>query len=332
LADTSFTGPISGSGGLTFIGKNNFSDMEVPFVLSGSNTFTGTLEIQRGSVYLNNANALVQGNTLLLDPASNNNARLFLYGNNASVSNLTSSGAGKASIANGNAATGIGTQLGTGTLTVSETTATTYAGTLVDEIAEYNKTGKYKQGPLALVKTGSAALTLSGTSTYTGGTTVRAGTLIVSGSIMGSTTVASGATLAGTGTAGTVTVSSGGAITVDANHASTGTLTVQGALNIAVNGNYNLDLNSTLQTADLLNATGTGGTLTLSGQLNVNDLSLAASVNTNLIIAKCTSLSGTFSNYAQGALVDNGLYTIDYGKVNPNAVTLVARSKRKLGR
>src|SRR5262249_34909526 len=91
-ADAVINGSISGSGGITLIAQNNRSDMEVPLVLGGANTFTGMLEIRRGSVYLNNAGALAQANALLLDPAAGNNARLFLWGNNAVVSNLASSG------------------------------------------------------------------------------------------------------------------------------------------------------------------------------------------------------------------------------------------------
>jgi hypothetical protein len=44
-----------------------------------------------------------------------------------------------------------------------------------------------------------------------------------------------------------------------------------------------------------------------------------------LTIAQYTgTLSGTFNGFAQGALVDNGLYAIDYGQATPNTITLVA--------
>ena len=66
-------GPISGSGGLTFIAQNNWTEsgpMEVPFALNAANTFTGPVEIRRGSVYLGNPNALTRGNALTFAPAS----------------------------------------------------------------------------------------------------------------------------------------------------------------------------------------------------------------------------------------------------------------------
>ena len=62
--------------------------MEASFALNAANTFTGPLEIRRGSVYLGNANALTQTNALMFNPVAGQNARLFLYGNNATVSDL----------------------------------------------------------------------------------------------------------------------------------------------------------------------------------------------------------------------------------------------------
>jgi fibronectin-binding autotransporter adhesin len=54
-------------------------------------------------------------------------------------------------------------------------------------------------GPISLVKSGIATQVLAGASTYTGGTAVSNGTLLVNGSITGAVSVASGATLGGTG-------------------------------------------------------------------------------------------------------------------------------------
>ena len=63
----------------------------------------------------------------------------------------------------------------------------------------------------AITKTGSGLLVLSGTSDYSGGTTVSAGTLAVDGSISGSVNVNSNATLSGNGQIdGSVTVFDGG--------------------------------------------------------------------------------------------------------------------------
>ena len=120
-ADCQFGGSITGAGGLTFVAQNAWTGsepMEVPFALNASNSFTGPVVIQRGSVYLGNANALTCSNVLTFAPATGNNARLFLYGNDACVSDLSSSGAGSAVLANGNLKTGASLTLGTATLTV----------------------------------------------------------------------------------------------------------------------------------------------------------------------------------------------------------------------
>ena len=97
-------------------------------------------------------------------------------------------------------------------------------------------------------KAGASTLTVGGTSTYTGATTVEGGTLFVStgGSIAQSslTTVTTGTTLTANGTVGAVAVNSGGTL----NGAGTvGTTTVAGTLNpgnspgvLNVNGNLTM--------------------------------------------------------------------------------------------
>lgn len=66
--------------------------------------------------------------------------------------------------------------------------------------------GSGNQNNLALVMDGTGKLILNGASTYTGGTTVSAGELRVTGSITSAVSVSSGATLSGIGATGPVTV------------------------------------------------------------------------------------------------------------------------------
>jgi fibronectin-binding autotransporter adhesin len=179
--DARIDGNIIGAGGITYIAQNTWTGsnpIECPLVLAGANTFTGELEIQRGSIYLFNAQALVQTNKLLLDPASGNNARLFLYGNGTTVANLESSSAGNVLIANGNVHNYF-FAIPAATLTVNQTSNTVFGGVLVDTQVEYDG-GSFTSGPLSLVKNGPGTLTLSGANTYTGGTTNNAGELVVS--------------------------------------------------------------------------------------------------------------------------------------------------------
>jgi autotransporter-associated beta strand protein len=188
---------IVGTGGITYIAQNSWTGsnpMECPLVLAGSNTFTGELEIQRGSVYLFNEDALAQTNELLMDPATTNNARLFLYGSGATVANLESSGAGNALIANGNVNNPI--SIAPATLTVNQTSNTVFGGVVVDGQEEYDS-GDIPPGPLSVVKTGSGTLTFTAANTYSGSTTISEGELTVSAAQTGSGSfsVADGAAL-----------------------------------------------------------------------------------------------------------------------------------------
>jgi autotransporter-associated beta strand protein len=124
-------------------------------------------------------------------------------------------------------------------------------------------------GGLSLTKISSGTLTLAGSNTYTGATTVSAGTLLINGDqtlATGAVNVSSGATLGGSGTiGGTTTISSGGTL---APGNSPGVITFKSALTLA--GATNMELNGTTlgTTYDGIN-TGTGlltygGTLTLT--------------------------------------------------------------------
>ena len=195
--DARINSSIIGSGGITYIAQMTYAGappMEVPLVLAGSNAFTGTVEIQRGSIYLLNNFALVQTNKLLMDPASGNNAKFFLYGSGATVANLQSSGSGTAYIANGNWANKTA-NIAASSLTVMQTSNTTFGGFLVDTNTEYD-TGSFRSGPLGLTKNGPGTLTLTAANIYSGPTTINAGALVISMQRGGGTfTVADGATL-----------------------------------------------------------------------------------------------------------------------------------------
>jgi autotransporter-associated beta strand protein len=174
---------IMGAGGITYIAQNAYGGsepMECPLVLAGSNTFTGEVEIQRGSIYLFNASALVETNELLMDPAGTNNARLFLYGNGATVANLASSGTGNALIANGNVLNPIA--IAPATLTVNQTSNTLFGGVILDAYDEYDEGQPFAPGPLSLVKNGPGTLTLTGTNGYSGSTSINQGELVISAS------------------------------------------------------------------------------------------------------------------------------------------------------
>src|SRR5205814_165215 len=121
-------------------------------------------------------------------------------------------------------ASGGNVALGSGTLTTGDLNDATYSG-VISGIGG------------ALTKQGSGTFTLSSASTYTGATTVSAGTLAVNGSATSAVTVNSSATLAGTGTitgnvsnSGTVAPgNSPGVLTITGNYTQTtgGTLVIE---------------------------------------------------------------------------------------------------------
>ncbi|MFH1983294.1 MAG: autotransporter domain-containing protein [Pseudomonadota bacterium] len=144
-------------------------------------------------------------------------------------------------------------------------------------------------GNLKVNHLGSGTTILSGANTYSGPTTVNAGTLFVNGSIASSTTtVNTGATLGGTGTVGAVTIN-GGTL---APGNSIGTLNVTGNVDFTGGGNYSVEVDAA-GGSDKIVATGTA-TLT-SGIVSVQPTSGTYAVSTDYTILTATGgLIGTF--------------------------------------
>lgn len=136
-------------------------------------------------------------------------------------------------------------------------------GGAIDTQAFTDTIGQAIGGTGGLTKLGTGTLVLGGTNTYSGATSVQAGTLQVNGSVAGPVGVATGGTLAGTGTVGATTVASGG--TIAPGSGGVGTLSVNGNLVLAAGSTTAIDVTPT--TADQIAVTGTaslGGTLALN--------------------------------------------------------------------
>ena len=156
---TIFNAPITdgaGSYGVTFIGTKFIT-------LSASNAYHGDTIISQttGVVSLSNASAIPSGagrGNFSMSPASGT-ATLDLNGSSIQLNGFSSSGAGQSVIDNtaGTAATlTIGANDGTGT----------FGGVI-----------RNTSGTVSLVKTGGGSITLSGSNSFTGSTSVNAGTL-----------------------------------------------------------------------------------------------------------------------------------------------------------
>ena len=144
--------------------------------------------------------------------------------------------------------------------------------------------------PGVLNMLGPGTLVLSGINTYSGGTTVLAGTLDVTGSIAKSklTTVESGATLTGTGTIGPAQIKSGGTLLPGAAGAPGTSLSIAGNLALTSGAIYMVQINPS-------NATSASvfGTATLSGATVNARYSPGSYVINQYDILHSTSLDGT---------------------------------------
>jgi len=136
----------------------------------------------------------------------------------------------------------------------------------------------------AIVKVGTGTLTLSGANTYTGGTTVNGGVLIVNGSVLGPVTVGQGTTLGGSGSVGSTTVAG----TLSPGN-SPGTLTVLGNLALTPTATYTVEV--TPAAHDLTIVTGSA---TLAGTLNLV-ATPGVGVATPFTILTGAPVTGTFS-------------------------------------
>ncbi len=161
---TTYSGAIGGTGGLTKTGAGVLT-------LSGANTYTGATTINGGTLRAAGGNAIADASQVTL--ANTAGATLDLA-NDEAIGNLSGGGT-----------TGGNVTLNGNTLTVNAAAGTTYAGLL--------------SGSGGLTKQGVASLRLSGLNTYTGATTVTAGTLALGANNVlanGTQVVVNGGTLA----------------------------------------------------------------------------------------------------------------------------------------
>jgi fibronectin-binding autotransporter adhesin len=156
--NTTVSGVISNSGALTKIGAGTLT-------LSGTNTFSGNTTITAGTLKLGAANAIPDGagkGDVVMNPSSGA-ATFDLGGFSETINGLSNSGAGSSVVDNSASST-------TPTLTVGGNNVTSSFSGVIQNTA----------GTIALTKTGTGTLTLSGANAFTGSVTINGGTLSIS--------------------------------------------------------------------------------------------------------------------------------------------------------
>lgn len=295
----SFAGQIvdGGAGGKLAMVKTGTGTQ----ILSGSNSYTGGTTLNQGTLKLGSSTALGSGSF------TQNGGTLSLNGYNAAVSSLSGL---SGTINNANASST--------TLTVTQSGSTSYLGTLS------NGSGG---GTLRLSMTGTGDLALYGTNTYTGGTSISSGRLLIdNNSALGTgiitvtggqiradnaaRTLGNALALNGSFTVGQLTTFTG-PVTLGANAtiseadpdgSGSGFATFSGT----ISGAYKLTTASVNSTGTLILTganTYSGGTQIASGTLQIGNLSSlgsgAVTNNSNLVFGAGTP-TGTFGNAISG--------------------------------
>lgn len=161
-----------------------------------------------------------------------------------------------------------------------------------------------------LKKTGSSVWTLTGTTAFSGTTTVDAGGLLVNGTLPSVVTV-NGGYLGGTGTVGGLVVSSGGTV---APGNSIGTLNVNGNVAFNAGSTFQVEINAAGQ-SDRIAATGTA---TLNGgTVQIVPLGAGFIANTQYTILTATGgVSGSFASLtSSGSPLVSGQLSYDVNNV-----------------
>ncbi|HOF18509.1 MAG TPA: autotransporter-associated beta strand repeat-containing protein, partial [Phycisphaerae bacterium] len=157
-----------------------------------------------------------------------------------------------------------------------------------------------------VVKTGDGTLLLTANNTYTGTTTISAGTLLVDGSLADSAVSVNGGVLGGSGVVnGSVVVASGANL---APGNSPGSLELGSALNLQSGSTLVIELGGTtftLNGTEQYDRVKVTGATTLAGALNVSLIDAFTPNAGDLfgIVDATGGLTGTFGNYAEGDTV-----------------------------
>ena len=285
-------------------------------LLTGANSYGGTTSIVAGILQFGAGGT---AGTLGTGPVVDGTSLVLNRSDTVTIANSIS-GAGNLTLA------GTGTAILTGTNSYANTTIS--AGTL--QLGNGGSSGSLGSGPIVdngnlafdlsipttnslnisgsggVTLTGSGTVTLAGVNTYTGPTTVNAGTLTGTGDAASNVTLNSGGSLAGTGTYAAITAGSFSNTSGSIDPATNSTTGILAATSLT--GNLGFTFGFEINSA-------TAGTsydqIDVSGPVVLNNPTLllspaASGLNIGdayTLIQGATSLTGTFRNQGQGSFI-----------------------------
>ena len=202
-ADATYTGIISGTGGLAKEGAGNLT-------LTGAHTYSGGTTVTAGT--LTGSTASLQGGiannaTVVFDQAADGT----FAGNMTGGGSLTKLLGGNLTLTGTNSYSG-GTTVSAGMLTGH--TASLQGAIDNDAAVTFNQVadgtyGGLMSGTGGLTKVGAGNLTLTAANTFAGGTTLTAGGLIINGSLASDVNAAAGTTVGGSGAINAALITAG---------------------------------------------------------------------------------------------------------------------------
>lgn len=290
---------INNANGFTnFGGTSTAGNAVITSEGGGHMTFSVSSTAGNATIITNSA-----GGVVFFDSASGEMARFITNGTGlVDISGLTTGGTTAGSIeGDGNY------YLGAKTFTVGGNDLDTTVSGIIRDGGNAGGVGG------SLVKEGSGTLTLSGVNTYTGATTVNAGTLNVEGSIASSilTTINADGLLTGTGSVGNTLVQAGG-IFAPGNGTPGTTMTVSGDLTFQAGAQYVVSINPI--TSSLANVSGAA----MLGGATVNAIYANGSYvdKRYTILTAAGGVSGTFNGLVNTNLPSNFSTSLAYDPNN----------------
>ena len=291
---TTYAGSISGTGNLVKAGSGTLT-------LSGASTFSGSTTINSGVVNVQNGTTLGGAGAVTV----NNGTALELQGGvsvsgqPATINGTGIGGIGALRNVSGNNTWGGSVTLGSASSIQSDSGTLTLIGAVSGgalTVAGVGNTtiGGVISGSGTLSKNGTGTLTLNGANTYSGSTTISAGTLALgsSGSIVSSPTitVASGATY----NVSAVTGYTLGTAQILARNTTSGVGTVSGSMTLASGAKISLQADGSGSTIGSVNV---AGNLTLNNNnITINISGAALGVGTYSLVTYTGTRTGAFSS------------------------------------